>query len=196
LYLGSSSVSVNLSDTGLNISSSSGSTNVMQNTIKASNGTVTATMNYIGYALSASSNCHAVRFGHGNGTSKNVGIWDPDEGTGGGWIIAHGSANHTTILPYYSSSDIRVKTDIKETQVKALDILKRVSIVEFKKFGEYQPIGMIADWMEELDPHFTGGGGYDEDGNMVIKYIDMFYLQGYLIKAIQELADKVSRMGG
>lgn len=153
---------------------------------------VQATMNQTGFSLGGGT-LDSVRFGHGTGSSQNVGIYD---NTVGGWILAHGSTNHTTVLPYYSSSDIRVKTDIKETQVKALDILKRVSVVEFKKFGEYQPIGMIADWMEELDPHFTGGGGYDEDGNMVIKYIDMFYLQGYLIKAIQELADKVSRMGG
>ena len=153
---------------------------------------VQATMNQTGFSLGGGT-LDSVRFGHGTGSSQNVGIYD---NTVGGWILAHGSTNHTTVLPYYSSSDIRVKTDIKETQVKALDILKRISIVEFKKFGEYQPIGMIADWMEELDPRFTGGGGYDEDGNMVIKYIDMFYLQGYLIKAIQELADKVSRMGG
>lgn len=196
IYLGSSGVSVNLSDTGLDVNSSAGSTHVLQNTITASNGTVTATMNYLGYALSASSNCHALRFGHGGGSSKNVGIWDPDEGTGGGWIIAHGSANHTTVLPYYSSSDIRIKSDINKSTVRALDAIRQIDVVEFKKYGVYQPIGMIADWLEEIDEKLVGGGGYDEQGNMVIKYIDMFYLQGYLIKAIQELADKVSRLGG
>ena len=193
IYFGASGVSINLSDCGLNISSSSGSTNVLQNTITASNGTVTATMNYLGYAVSGTAQNDAVRFGHGSGSSKNVGIWDA---TINGWIVGHGSDNHITVLPYYTPSDIRIKTDINRSKVKALDVLRQVDIVEFKRYGVYQPIGMISDWMEQLDPQFVGGGGYDEQGNMVIKYIDMFYLQGYLIKAIQELADKVSKLGG
>ena len=152
----------------------------------------TVTMNVNGYSITGGG-LDSVRFGHGTGSSQNVGIYD---NTVGGWIIAHGSTNHTTVLPYYTPSDIRIKTDINRSKVKALDVLRQVDIVEFKRYGVYQPIGMISDWMEQLDPQFVGGGGYDEQGNMVIKYIDMFYLQGYLIKAIQELADKVSKLGG
>ena len=32
-----------------------------------------------------------------------------------------------------------------------------------------------------------GEGGYDENGNINIKSVDSFYLQGYEIKSIQEL---------
>lgn len=152
----------------------------------------TVTMNMNGYSITGG-DLDSVRFGHGTGSSQNVGIYD---NTVRGWIIAHGSTNHTTVLPYYTPSDIRIKTEISRSKVKALDVLRQVDIVEFKRYGVYQPIGMISDWMEQLDPQFVGGGGYDEQGNMVIKYIDIFYLQGYLIKAIQELADKVSKLGG
>ena len=134
-----------------------------------------------------------VLIGLGNGSSWNEGIYDQDLK---GWIIAHSKQNNKTSLPYYTASDIRIKTGISPSKVNALDVINRIDIVEFCRLGEYQPIGMIADWLEQLDPQLTGGGGYDEEGNIAIKYIDMFYLQGYLVKAIQELADIVSKLGG
>lgn len=94
------------------------------------------------------------------------------------------------------SSDIRIKTDINKSKIHALDLIRQIDICEFKKEGVYQPVGMIADWIEELDPLLTVGGGYDENGTMNIKSVDTFYLMGYVVKAIQELADKVSRVGG
>lgn len=93
-------------------------------------------------------------------------------------------------------SDIRIKTDINKSKIHALDLIRQIDICEFKKEGVYQPVGMIADWIEELDPLLTVGGGYDENGTMNIKSVDTFYLMGYVVKAIQELADKVSRVGG
>ena len=95
-----------------------------------------------------------------------------------------------------ASSDIRIKSDINKSKVHALDLIRQIDICEFRKQGAYQPVGMIADWIEELDPLLTVGGGYEEDGAMNIKSVDTFYLMGYVVKAIQELADKVSRMGG
>ena len=47
---------------------------------------------------------------------------------------------------------------------------------------------MIADELEIIDKNLTFGGGYDEYGDMNIKGVDSFYLQGYEIKAIQELS--------
>lgn len=95
-----------------------------------------------------------------------------------------------------ASSDIRIKTDINKSKIHALDLIRQIDICEFKKEGVYQPVGMIADWIEELDPLLTVGGGYDENGTMNIKSVDTFYLMGYVVKAMQELADKVSRVGG
>lgn len=95
-----------------------------------------------------------------------------------------------------ASSDIRIKSDINKSKIRALDLIRQIDICEFKKEGVYQPIGMIADWIEELDPLLTVGGGYDDNGTMNIKSVDTFYLMGYVVKAIQELADKVSKLGG
>ena len=61
------------------------------------------------------------------------------------------------------------------------------------KFGRgHQDIGVIANELETIDPHFilygTGTDELDERGNIKNpKCIDTFYMQGYLIKAIQEL---------
>lgn len=96
----------------------------------------------------------------------------------------------------WSGSDIRMKTDINKTKVNALNVLKQIDMCEFKMQGVYHPIGMVADWIEELDPLLTSGGGYDEDGAIHWKSVDTFYLMGYVVKAIQELADKVSKLGG
>lgn len=93
-----------------------------------------------------------------------------------------------------SSSDIRIKTDINDCKVNAIDFINRIKIREFKKYGVYQPIGVIADELEALDPLLSIGGGYEEDGAMNVKSVDSFYLQGYEIKAIQELADKVKEL--
>ena len=96
----------------------------------------------------------------------------------------------------WSGSDIRMKTDINKTKVNALNVLKQIDMCEFKMQGVYHPIGMVADWIEELDPLLTSGGGYEEDGAIHWKSVDTFYLMGYVVKAIQELADKVSKLGG
>ena len=57
----------------------------------------------------------------------------------------------------------------------------------------HQKIGFIADELEKLDTRLSIGGGYDEDGAMNIKSVDTFYLQGYEIKAIQELYNLVKQ---
>ena len=49
---------------------------------------------------------------------------------------------------------------------------------------------MVADELEELDPELVTGGGYDEDGVMNVKSVNDFYLEGYLVKAVQELTEE------
>lgn len=87
-------------------------------------------------------------------------------------------------------SDIRLKTNISNSNRKALDIINSIKIRQFDwiRSGEHQDIGFIADELETLDQHFTFGGGYEEDGSMNIKSVDSLYLQGYEVKAIQELS--------
>ena len=94
----------------------------------------------------------------------------------------------------WSGSDIRIKTDIADCRLNALDAIMRIKVREFKKEGIFQPIGMIADELETIDPLLSLGGGYEEDGIMNLKSVDPFYLEGYLVKAIQELANQLKEL--
>lgn len=93
-------------------------------------------------------------------------------------------------------SDIRLKTNISNSNIKALDIINSIKIRQFDwmRSGEHQDIGFIADELETLDKHFTFGGGYEEDGSMNIKSVDSLYLQGYEVKAIQELSQENQKL--
>ena len=91
-------------------------------------------------------------------------------------------------------SDIRLKENIKDTDINALKTIDKIKMRQFDwKFGRgHQDIGVIANELETIDPHFilygTGTDELDERGNIKNpKCIDTFYMQGYLIKAIQEL---------
>lgn len=94
----------------------------------------------------------------------------------------------------YNNSDIRLKENIAETEVhNALAVINKIDVRSFdwkdNREIKHQKIGMIADEIEKLDPLLTIGGGYDEDGTINAKSIDVLYLVGYLVKAIQELSN-------
>ena len=88
-----------------------------------------------------------------------------------------------------SSSDARLKRDISDTKVKALDVISRIRMREFtwKEDDVFQPLGVIADELEKIDPLFVVGGGEDENGDPIYKSINTLYLLAYCVKAIQEL---------
>ena len=86
-------------------------------------------------------------------------------------------------------SDIRVKENIENSEVNALELMNRMQVRQFDwKIGGHQNIGFVADELEEIDPNLTLGGGYDENGEMNVKQINSPYLLNYAIKAIQELS--------
>ena len=101
----------------------------------------------------------------------------------------YNSTNFTNATFTASSSDIRLKEDIKDSSVKALSKIMQMQIREFnwKQTGIHQELGCVADELELIDPLLTTGGGYDEDGTMNIKSIDTLLLSEYAIKGIQEL---------
>lgn len=92
-----------------------------------------------------------------------------------------------------SSSDIRLKENVQDTEVKALPMINRIKMRQFdwKDSGAHQDLGFVADELEMLHPRFATGGGYDEEGNMDIKCVNEFYLLGYLTKAIQEISQEM-----
>ncbi len=94
--------------------------------------------------------------------------------------------NITTLFQKSSASDIRLKSHIKSTSQTALPLINSIQLRDFtwKGSGKHQPIGFIADELEKLDPGLTYGGGETN------KCVDSFYLQGYEVKAIQELSEE------
>lgn len=101
----------------------------------------------------------------------------------------YGSASWGTATFTGSSSDIRLKKDIKDSSVNALSKIMQMQIREFnwKQTGIHQELGCVADELELIDPLLTVGGGYDDDGTMNVKCIDTLLLSEYAIKGIQEL---------
>jgi len=96
------------------------------------------------------------------------------------------------------ASDIRLKENIKDSTVDALSVINSIKIRQFdwkdKSRGHWD-CGMVVDEMEkDIDPKFGIGGGEDEDGNISYKSVDTFYLQGYEVKAIQQLSARVEEL--
>lgn len=107
-----------------------------------------------------------------------------------------GSSSYSAKTFYADSdSDIRLKENFGECKVNALEAVEQMKVCSFdwKKSGIHQPLGIVADELEEIDPLLTLGGGYNEDGSMNIKQIDRLLLAEYAIKAIQELSEMVKK---
>ena len=89
------------------------------------------------------------------------------------------------------SSDIRLKENVKDCEVKsALSTINKIKLHSFDwkdKELAHQSIGFIADELEKIDPKFAIGGGYANNGEMIAKSVNDFYLMGYIVKSIQEL---------
>lgn len=94
-----------------------------------------------------------------------------------------------------TTSDIRLKDNVKNSKTDALETVNRMKVRQFdwkeRMGGWHQDIGFVADELEEIDPNLALGGGYDENGEMDIKQINSPYLLNYAIKAIQELSAEV-----
>ena len=86
----------------------------------------------------------------------------------------YGKSDFSSATFTASSSDIRLKEDVKDSSVNALSKIMQMQIREFnwKQTGVHQELGCVADELELIDPLLTVGGGYDDDGTMNIKSID------------------------
>ena len=102
---------------------------------------------------------------------------------------------NVTGLLQKSSSDKRLKTNVRFSNVNALDAIDRMRVRSFNRIDEgglYYSIGFIADELEEINQNLVSGGGYTEDGHPYYKSINGIYLTSYAIKGIQELHKKVN----
>ena len=114
---------------------------------------------------------------------------------GGQW---GGNYAYRYVTVELNPSDIRLKENIRDCTVSALPVINAIRMREFdwKEEGRHQAIGVVADELERIDRGLVSGGGYDEDGSMSVKSVNTFYLLGYLVKAVQELAVEVERLKG
>jgi len=201
-------------------SDTSGVTQIVSNTEITGTVTSTGTVNSTGGALVAN-NCTTWNGGVAGGflsTNGRCGLvsgsssdypnitFSKNKNKNAGTVLRAnntGSTTYTLTLPNstgtlaITSSDIRLKENIKDVEVSGLELINKIKLHQFDWLEEghegspHWKVGVIADELQELDPNLASGGGYEEDGSMNIKSIEIPYLLGYAILAIQELSDLV-----
>ena len=92
------------------------------------------------------------------------------------------------------ASDARLKANITSATKSALDVVKALKVRQFdwKDGHGHWDFGLIAQEAREIDSNIVIG---EEAENQYLS-MDTLYLVDILTKAIQELADKVARIGG
>nr|DAD92195.1 MAG TPA: Neck appendage protein [Siphoviridae sp. ctnot10] len=90
-------------------------------------------------------------------------------------------------------SDRRLKENITDTAVKALDKINKLRMVafDFVESKKHEEIGLIAQEAETIVPRIVSRDPENPDGYL---HIDYTALVPYLIKAIQELNQKIEKM--
>lgn len=91
------------------------------------------------------------------------------------------------------SSDRRLKENITDTTVKALDKINRLNLVafDFIESKKHEEIGLIAQEAETIIPEVISRDPENPDGYLHIDYIAFV---PYLLKAIQELDQKIKEL--
>jgi phage minor structural protein len=98
-------------------------------------------------------------------------------------------------VKYWSdkASDRRLKENIAPTTINALDAINKLDMVEFDfiKDKKHEEVGLIAQEVEKVIPQAISRNPENEDDFL---HIDYTAFVPYLIKAIQELNQKVERL--
>lgn len=87
-----------------------------------------------------------------------------------------------------SSSDARMKTNITDTDVNAVDILNQIEMIKFdwRTDDKHEDIGIIAQQLQEVLPDLV----YEDELTTKLSIQPIKFIP-YLIKAIQELSAKI-----
>lgn len=93
----------------------------------------------------------------------------------------------------WSTSDYRLKTNIVDMMNNALDVINNIDIKSYRwiKSGEFISAGIIAQQLEEVIPELVC-----TDNVTSVKMISYEGLIPYLIKAVQELSEKITLYTG
>ena len=101
--------------------------------------------------------------------------------------------NSTT--SYNTTSDYRLKEDLKD--INGLDKVSKIKIYDFKwKNCDERMDGVLAHELQKILPYAVVGekDAINEDGKIIPQGVDYSKLVPVLVKAIQELSDKVSAL--
>lgn len=92
-----------------------------------------------------------------------------------------------------SSSDPRLKNNIRNSEIDALSIIDAIPLHSFdwRTDGRHWSVGFIAPELYDIDPNLTIQPDDEEEGYWGI---DDFYLVGVLTKAVQELTARVRQL--
>jgi hypothetical protein len=115
-------------------------------------------------------------------------------GSDDGWVAITSDGNVLctgVVLDHRSVSDIRLKKNIKDTQIKALKAIRSIKHRQFdwKKDDKHANIGYIAQEMQEINKDFVIEP-ITEDGNY---HINELSILATATKAIQELDEKLNK---
>lgn len=160
-------------------------------------GTISSTAGDFYVAKNTTSGNHGIHLG---GVSDGNTPYIYNRGDGNLWVQSWYKKNWTwysltdTLGGY--SSDIRLKDDIKDCTISALEFVGKMKIRSYVRNddNEYYQIGVVADELEQIDKHIVTGGGYDDDGHPVYKTINVLQLSAYALKSIQELDERLSKI--
>ena len=115
-------------------------------------------------------------------------------------IYGQGAGSSTTKVMWWSQinrvksaiSDKRLKTNVKPTKVKAVDLLNKIEIVEFnwKKDNKFEKIGAIAQQVQSVEASLVVHDMDDKQTYNDYLRINYYDTIPYLIKAVQELSQQ------
>lgn len=88
-----------------------------------------------------------------------------------------------------NQSDARMKKNIQDCSVHALELLNNIELKEFDwvQTGEHEAVGIIAQQLQEFAPELVKE---EKDGHLSIKTLKFVF---YLIKAVQELSGNTEK---
>lgn len=110
------------------------------------------------------------------------------------WIDFYGELNmHNYVVRNTSienSSDVRLKKDIADSQVNALNIINNIDCKEFiwKDDNRFEELGFIAQQVGHVNKKFIGEEKREDETYYTVNQLAMI---PYLVKAIQELSAKI-----
>jgi len=114
------------------------------------------------------------------------------QGNALGWIAA---ANSGTGVSYNTSSDYRLKTDLRN--YSGLDVVNKIKTYDFAwKANDSRMHGVMAHELQEILPYAVSGSkdAIDENGKMIIQGVDYGRITPVLVKAIQEQDKKINQL--